>query len=124
MRLGGRILELVRALPRFLLLLVRLLRDPRVSAADKALLAAAVLYVVSPLDLVPDFIPVLGQLDDLYLVALAIDRLVRRTDPDVLHAHWDDSDRLLESLQGNLGGIGRLLPGRVRKRLRDAAAER
>jgi uncharacterized membrane protein YkvA (DUF1232 family) len=124
MTVGGRILELVRALPRFLVLLVRLFRDPRVSAADKALLAAAVVYVLSPLDLIPDIVPVLGQLDDLYLVALAIDRLVRRTDPDILRAHWDGSAQLLDSLQDSLGHLGRVLPGRVRERLRDAAAER
>ena len=64
-------------IPRLLLLMFRLLRDKRVSSTDKAILAGAIIYVISPIDFIPDFIPFIGQVDDIYLVALAILRLIK-----------------------------------------------
>lgn len=75
-------------LPKFLGLLVNLLRDPRVSKTDKAILGATVAYLLNPVDLVPDWIPFLGLVDDIYLVALAIMRLLLRTDEAVIREHW------------------------------------
>ena len=75
-------------LPKFLGLLVNLLRDPRVSNTDKAILGATVAYLLNPVDLVPDWIPFLGLVDDIYLVALAIMRLLLRTDEAVIREHW------------------------------------
>ncbi len=75
-------------LPKFLGLLVNLLRDSRVSNTDKAILGATVAYLLNPVDLVPDWIPFLGLVDDIYLVALAIMRLLLRTDEAVIREHW------------------------------------
>ncbi len=75
-------------IPKFLGLLVNLLRDPRVSAGDKAILGATVAYLLNPVDLVPDWIPFLGLVDDLYLIALAVMRLLLRTDEAVIREHW------------------------------------
>src|SRR6188508_2482104 len=76
-------------IPDFLKLLLRLLKDGRVPAAEKAMLIGTVVYVVSPLDLLPDFLPFLGQIDDLYLVAIVLLRMLSRTEPDVIDEHWD-----------------------------------
>ena len=66
-------------------LLVSLMGDPRVSGADKALMATAVAYALVPIDLIPDIIPFFGQLDDLFFLALAIDRLVSAFHKDFCH---------------------------------------
>jgi uncharacterized membrane protein YkvA (DUF1232 family) len=66
----------------------RLVGDSRVSRRHKALLLLAAGYLAMPIDLVPDFIPVAGQLDDAILVALVLRSLVRAAGPDVVRAHW------------------------------------
>lgn len=85
----------VRLLPKFVGLLVGLLRDSRVSARDKAILGAVVAYVFNPVDLVPDLVPFLGLVDDVYLVALALLRLFLRADDEVLLEHWQGPEDLL-----------------------------
>src|SRR6266496_2087017 len=68
--------EAILLIPRLLLLLYRLLRDPRVSRADKILAGAVLAYVANPLDLIPDFVPLAGQVDDLFAVSLVLMRLI------------------------------------------------
>lgn len=70
------------------ILVARLLRDRRVPRRQKALLAGLVGYLALPFDIVPDFIPVAGQLDDAVVVAFVLRRLVRRVDPELLVEHW------------------------------------
>lgn len=69
-------------------LLRRLLGDPRVPRRHKLLLGALVGYLVLPIDLVPDFIPVAGHIDDAVVVALALRVLLRASDADLLREHW------------------------------------
>src|SRR5438552_15969309 len=64
---------LLRALPDILRTIVRLAADPILPTAAKVALAAAALYLVSPIDLIPDFIPGIGMLDDLFVVAIVGD---------------------------------------------------
>src|SRR5438270_5089132 len=66
----------------------RLIRDGRVPRRHKALLAALVAYLASPLDLVPDFIPVVGQLDDAIIVALVLRTVLRRSGTVLITEHW------------------------------------
>jgi len=80
--------------PQFLLTLlshvrlaVRLLREPRVPILSKALPVLAGLYVISPLDFVPDFLPVLGQLDDLGVVLLALEGFTRLCPTEAVEFH-------------------------------------
>lgn len=84
--------ELVSFLPDVATLLWRVARDPRVSWSAKALAAGAVLYVASPLDLVPDGIPVVGQLDDVWLVARALRHLFNTAGYDLVRELWPGSD--------------------------------
>jgi uncharacterized membrane protein YkvA (DUF1232 family) len=76
-------------------LLRRLLRDPRVPRRRKLLLGAVVGYVMLPFDLVPDFIPVAGHVDDAVVVALALRLLLRGGGPDLLREHWPGPERSL-----------------------------
>ncbi len=75
-------------IPDCIVLLRRLLADERLPRRHKWMLAAAIAYLALPLDLVPDFIPVAGQLDDAVIVALALRRVARGAGRAVIEAHW------------------------------------
>jgi uncharacterized membrane protein YkvA (DUF1232 family) len=75
-------------LPDCAVLLKRLAGDPRVSRRRKAVLWLLAAYLAMPFDLVPDFIPVAGQLDDAILVAVVLRSLVRAGGADLVRAHW------------------------------------
>lgn len=88
---GGRRAELralARLVPDAAGLLAGLVRDPRVPRRRKLVLAGAVAYLACPIDLVPDFIPVAGQLDDAAVLALALRGVLRSCDAGVLDDHW------------------------------------
>jgi uncharacterized membrane protein YkvA (DUF1232 family) len=85
----GFLKSVILLIPNFLKLLFRLFKDSRVPMAEKAMLVGAIAYVVSPLDLLPDVIPFIGQVDDLYLIGLVMLRLLARTDDDVIQEHWE-----------------------------------
>ncbi|MEW6732700.1 MAG: DUF1232 domain-containing protein [Acidobacteriota bacterium] len=85
----SRLRSLIGFLPNLLKLLYRLMRDARVSRTDKAVLAGTILYVIAPLDFLPDFIPFIGQVDDSYLVAIALLRLINRTSAEIVQEHWE-----------------------------------
>lgn|GEM_PF-894831 len=111
----GGALGMVRDIPRYLKLLARLARDPRVSKVDKAIVAGVLVYMASPVDLVPDWVvPVVGQIEDVYLLALALSRLVNNAGMEVLMDHWDGDPSALEAALGVLDRAGSLLPGPVR----------
>ena len=80
--------DLLLFVPNLLRLLFALLKDPRVSSADKAILAGTIIYVIAPIDVIPDFIPFIGQIDDSYLVAVSILRLLNRASKRVVLDHW------------------------------------
>ncbi len=73
----------------------RLLRDRRVPRRWKLALAALAVYLALPFDLVPDVLPVVGQLDDAILVALVLRRLVRAVGEPLLREHWPGPERSL-----------------------------
>ena len=74
--------------PDCLVLCRRLLADSRVPRRHRVLLAGLLAYLASPLDLIPDFIPVIGQLDDAILVAIVLRTVLRRTEQALLEEHW------------------------------------
>ena len=84
--------ELARALARLVpdcvVLFRRLLGDPRVPRSKKFLLGAIIPYLLLPIDLVPDFIPVAGYLDDAVIVAFALRHVLRGSDPTIVTEHW------------------------------------
>lgn len=107
--------SLVRDIPSFIKLLARLVRDPRVSRLDKALVGLVLAYFVAPVDLVPEIaFPVIGQLDDVYFLALALSRLVNNAGVEVLLEHWDGEESSLELLLSGLDRAAAILPAPAR----------
>ena len=78
----------VANVPRYVRLLFGMLGDSRVALVDRLFVIASLAYVVMPFDLLPDVIPVLGQVDDLFLVVMAVSRLFERASREVRLAHW------------------------------------
>ena len=92
----GPIRDLVAFLPSCVVLIRTLRRDPAVPRSAKFALGFAALWVLSPIDLIPEFLPVIGPLDDIVVVALALRFAARRIPESVLVAAWPDPDpRLL-----------------------------
>lgn len=109
----SRFKQLFVDFPALLKLIYRLLKDSRVSAVDKALLGGIVVYVINPMDLIPDAIPVIGQIDDAYLIALGLLRLLNRTDVEVLQEHWEGQHDVVVLLKEIEELAVFYLPGRV-----------
>ncbi|MBX3276811.1 MAG: DUF1232 domain-containing protein [Acidobacteria bacterium] len=101
-------------IPNFLKLLARLFRDGRVPTAEKALLLGTIVYVISPIDALPDMIPFLGQVDDVYLVSLVILRLLARSPQDVIREHWEGSGDLASLVEKIVRAAQYVLPKRIR----------
>lgn len=76
----------------------RLRKDPRVPRRAKLAVAIAGLWVLSPIDLIPEFLPVIGPLDDIVVVALALRYAARRTPPEALIDAWPADIRILRRL--------------------------
>ena len=99
--------QLARAIPDLVALTRGLLGDPRVPVGSKVLLGGALVWLASPIDLVPEFIPVLGPLDDVIVIGLVVRHLVRRAGPEVVQEHWRGDPRVLRTAL-RLAGLGLL----------------
>jgi uncharacterized membrane protein YkvA (DUF1232 family) len=96
----GLLKDLAGFLPACITLARRLRADPRVPFKAKAAVVLAGLWVLSPVDLLPEFLPVIGPLDDVVVVALALRYAARRVPREVLLEAWPGEPRLLERLLG------------------------
>jgi uncharacterized membrane protein YkvA (DUF1232 family) len=106
--------ELLRALPQLARLIARLIADPTLPRPVKIALAAAAVYLASPIDLVPDFIPWIGYVDDLLLAALVVDGLLNWVDRALILRYWPGSPESLE----RVARAARLLAAWVPRRLK------
>ena len=111
--LRGRMGNFLMFLPNLVKLLGRLLKDARVPAAEKALFLGAIIYLIMPIDLIPDILPFIGQVDDLYLIALSLLRLVSRTDERVVRQHWSGGGDVVALADSIVSIAPALLPKRV-----------
>jgi uncharacterized membrane protein YkvA (DUF1232 family) len=113
----------IRQFPNYMRLLGGLITDRRVSGVDKLLVAGAMAYIVMPIDLLPDVIPFLGQVDDIYLLMLALERLIANAGASVVSSHWHGPISALSrsNLQGVLVAASFFLPRRMKKRLKKFA---
>ena len=105
-----RLARLVIKLPTYARVVWGLMRDPRTPIGLKAILGAALAYVVLPVDLIPDAIPILGQADDLTVLLLVLDLFIQNAPAEVRAEHMArakngtaDLDRDMEKLRGLLG---------------------
>lgn len=97
-------------LPNLAKLFTRLMRDPRVPLRRKALVGAVLVYVVSPVDLVPDFVVGLGHIDDIVLVSVALDHLMSGTSAAVVREHWDGSEDALDLVRSVFAWGAEIVP--------------
>jgi uncharacterized membrane protein YkvA (DUF1232 family) len=104
---------LARFIPDCLALLRGLLRDPRVPRRRKLVLVALVGYLATPIDLVPDFIPVAGQLDDVIVAAIALRYVLSASGPELLREHWPGPEAGLGALIRAVHGAAPM-PARAR----------
>jgi uncharacterized membrane protein YkvA (DUF1232 family) len=107
-QMKDRMKNMLMFLPNMVKLLGKLLTDSRVPVGDKALFAGAVLYVIMPLDFIPDFLPFIGQVDDAYLVALTLLRLINRADEKIIREHWQGGGDIV-SLADSIAKIAPML---------------
>ncbi len=105
--------DAVLLLPNIVKLIGRLLRDPRVPRRSKIALGMAAAYVISPVDLIPDVIPVIGWADDVVILMFAIDSLMTRADPVIIEEHWDGPGDLLSLVHEVVGLSRSILPRRI-----------
>lgn len=107
--------NLLLVIPNLLLLSAKLMVDPRVPAKERLLVAGAIVYAFMPLDFIPDMLPFVGQVDDAYLVALTLLRLMSVTEPRVVREHWRGGGDVVELVGATALLAGRLLPKRIRR---------
>lgn len=108
-----RMRNLLMFLPNLVMLCGRLLTDKRVPTAEKALFAGAIIYAIMPLDFIPDVLPFIGQVDDVYLIALTLMRLITRTDESVVRKHWSGGGDIISLTESIAKLAPMLLPKRV-----------
>src|SRR4051812_32542255 len=96
----GVLKDLAGFLPACVTMVRRLRKDPAVPRSAKIAVAVAGIWVLSPIDLIPEFLPVIGPLDDVVVVALALRYAARRVPRETLFAAWPGEPRLLERLVG------------------------
>ena len=114
------VMDTIRQLPNYVRLLFGLLADRRVAGVDKLLVAAAVAYILTPIDFIPDFIPFLGEVDDVFLLVTALQRLISNAGKSVVLQYWagDPADLGAMNLRHVLTAAAFFLPRRMRRRLR------
>jgi uncharacterized membrane protein YkvA (DUF1232 family) len=101
----SRVKELARVVPELGILFLRLARDRRVPLPRRLQLIVLGAYLASPIDLIPDFIPVIGQLDDAAIAAVVLRGVVRSAGAEVVAEHWPGSARTLNVVL-RLAGYG------------------
>lgn len=101
--------------PNVVKLLFRLLKDRRIPLRRRLAMGAVGVYIASPIDLVPDAIPVLGSIDDLLVLAFAVDYLLETTPEEVVAEHWDGSEDGLELVRGIAAWGVEVLPDRLKR---------
>jgi uncharacterized membrane protein YkvA (DUF1232 family) len=94
-----------RFIPDSMILVRRLIADQRVPRSRKALLAVLIAYLALPIDLVPDFIPIAGQLDDVIVLALVLGAILRAGGEQLLDEHWPGPERSLGVFRGLVFGL-------------------
>jgi len=112
-KLTSRMKNLLMFLPNMVVLSAKLMVDSRVPRTERALFAAAVIYAIIPFDFIPDMIPFIGQVDDLFLVALTLLRLIDRTDDMVVREHWRGGGDIVQLAESAATIAPLLMPKRV-----------
>jgi uncharacterized membrane protein YkvA (DUF1232 family) len=106
--------DAVFMMPNIVKLVARLVKDPRVPRRAKITLGLAAAYVASPIDLIPEIVPVIGWADDVLILMFALDSLIERAGEDVVAEHWDGPGDLLSLVRDVVSLSRNLIPKRLR----------
>jgi len=106
--------ETLLAVPRIALLVPKLLADERVPRRTKLALGGLAVYLASPWDIIPDFIPGLGQLDDAIVLLLFVDAVLNQVDDDVILDHWTGEVETLRRVQSFSHRLSQWTPNELR----------
>ena len=109
--------DLLLALPRLGRMLISLAGDRDVPTAAKVVLAAMAVYLVSPIDLIPDFIPWLGYLDDVILAAVVVDGVLSFVDRALVLRYWPGTPASLDRVAAVARRLARWVPNRIKARI-------
>jgi uncharacterized membrane protein YkvA (DUF1232 family) len=109
--------SLLRAIPDLARLVARLVTDPVLPRAAKIALGAAAVYLLSPFDLVPDFIPIAGWVDDLLLAAVVLDGVLNWVDRALVLRYWPGSPGSLDTLARTARVLALWVPRRLKARI-------
>jgi uncharacterized membrane protein YkvA (DUF1232 family) len=108
---------LLQTLPKLVRTIRELVTDPGLPRTAKIALAAALAYLLSPIDLIPDFLPVAGMLDDVLLAAIIIDGLLNHVDRRVVLRFWPGDARSLERVARVARWVAIWVPQRLKARI-------
>ena len=114
-KLHPRMKNLLLFVPNMVVLCARLMVDPRVPVTERLLVGGAIVYAVMPFDLIPDMLPFIGQVDDAYLIALTLLRLMSVTDDSIVREHWKGGGDVVELINSTALIAGKLLPKKIRR---------
>jgi uncharacterized membrane protein YkvA (DUF1232 family) len=112
-QLKSRMKNLLMFLPNMIVLCARLMVDSRVPRTERALFAGALIYAIIPFDFIPDMIPFVGQIDDLFLISLTVLRLIDRTDERVVREHWRGGGDIVQLVESVATVAPLLIPKRI-----------
>ena len=101
-KFGSKAADYLTTLPDFAYLICKLMLDPDVPSSRKLDLGFALLYVLSPLDLVLDSFPLLGKIDDAYAILVSVAKLLRSTDRNIILRHWLRDPEPLDTVRASL----------------------
>ncbi len=98
-KIGKEVTELLLFLPDFFMLTVRLFIDKRTPRRVKVILGGVIAYLLMPWDIIPDFIPIIGYVDDLVLVVIALNSMLNEIEPEVVLDNWSGKEKPLTIIQ-------------------------
>ena len=107
----------LRALPAVARTAARLVRDPVLPPRLKVVIAAAIVYLLSPLDVIPDLVPLIGWVDDLLVGAVVVDGILSRVDRALVLRYWPGSPTSLDRVARAASMLSAWVPRRLRRRL-------
>ncbi|MCB5252668.1 MAG: YkvA family protein [Candidatus Cloacimonadaceae bacterium] len=117
-KLGGKVAEYLFLLPDFFILICRLAVDKRVPAKQKLMVSGIIAYLIMPLDIIPDFIPVIGYVDDLVLAVLGLNLILNEIDPKILKDNWSGEGDVLRQMQKVTAAADQFLDRNLMQRIR------
>lgn len=117
--MSDKIRSSIATIPAIGKLLYRLARDPRVPSRNRMILMGAAAYLLLPFDIVPDWIPGLGRVDDIVLAIFALDLMVNHVPDHIVYEHWEGSPEMLSKIQKGLSMASVFIPENLKRAVSD-----